>query len=216
MKAPSLSHSKFHRFWLLVASTCLLSNPSASLQAESLWKDGQARSLVGDKRASEIGDLLSIIVQENNTVSKGTSTKTAKSTSIDANIATFLYSPAASGLLTHNGQMPAMQIDAGTSFDGGGTINNSERIVARVSVQVVEKLPNNNLLVEGRRRTSFSGESQEVILNGIVRPEDISPNNTVFSYNVAESSIRFISNGAITDAQRRGWFTRIWDKLTPF
>jgi flagellar L-ring protein precursor FlgH len=186
------------------------------MQADSLWKDGQAKSLVGDKRASEIGDLLSIIVQENNTVSKGASTKTAKSTSIDANIATFLYSPTASGLLTHNGQMPAMKIDAGTSFDGGGTINNSERIVARVSVQVLEKLPNNNLLVEGRRRTSFSGESQEVILNGIVRPEDISPNNTIFSYNVAESSIRFISNGAISDSQRRGWFTRIWDKLTPF
>lgn len=216
MKAPSTSPCNPRRLSVSLLTASILLGVLTALPAESLWKDGQAKSLVGDKRASEVGDLLSIIVQENATVSKGTSTKTSKSSSIDANIASFLYSPAASGLLTHNGAMPAMQIDAGTSFDGGGTINNSERIVARVTVQVMEKLPNDNLIVEGRRQTSFSGESQDVILRGIVRPEDISPNNTVFSYNVAESSIRFISNGAISDSQRRGWFTRIWDKLTPF
>jgi len=77
-------------------------------------------------------------------------------------------------------------------------------------------LPNKNLVVEGKRQSSFSGESQDVILRGVVRPEDISAANTVFSYNIADASIKFISRGTVTDSQRKGWFTKIWDKLSPF
>jgi flagellar L-ring protein FlgH len=201
--------------WLLILSL-IFSVLSPVARADSLWREGQARSLVGDKKAAQVGDLLNIIVQENNSATKDSTTKTSKKSSIDANISTFLYSPAASGFLTHNGQLPAMKIDAATGFDGGGQINNSERIVARITVRVVDTLPNKNMVVEGRRQTSFSGETQDVILRGIVRSEDISPNNTVYSYNVAESSIRFVSHGTITDSQRKGWFMRIWDKLTPF
>jgi flagellar L-ring protein precursor FlgH len=190
--------------------------PAGNGRADSLWQDGQAQALVGDKRASHVGDLLSIIVQENSSTTKGTSTRTSRSTTIDANISSFLYSPQASGLLTHNGAMPALAVDAGSEFDGGGQINNSERILARISVRVIDVLPNRNLVVEGRRQTAFAGETQDIILRGIVRPEDISPANTVLSYNVADSSIRFLSNGAITDSARKGWFARLWEKITPF
>ena len=112
--------------------------------------------------------------------------------------------------------MPAIKYKATHDFGGNGKIDNSEKIVARVAVQVVDVLPNRNLVVEGRRKTSFSGESQDVVLRGTVRPEDITAHNTVLSYNVADATIRFISKGTISDAQRKGWFTRIWDKLTPF
>ena len=77
-------------------------------------------------------------------------------------------------------------------------------------------LPNKNLVVEGRRQTAFAGEAQEVILRGIVRTEDITSNNTIYSFNVADSSISFISKGSISDSQRKGWFTRFWTKVTPF
>jgi flagellar L-ring protein precursor FlgH len=184
--------------------------------ADSLWNDHTARSIVGDKRAVAVGDILSIVVQENNSASKDNQTKTSKQTAVDASISSFLYSPAASGLLTKKGQLPALKFDAKNSFDGGGSINNSEKIIARISVQVMDVLPNKNLVVEGKRQTSFSGESQDVILRGVVRPEDIAANNTVFSYNVADASIKFVSKGTVSDSQRKGWFTKIWDKLTPF
>jgi flagellar L-ring protein precursor FlgH len=72
------------------------------------------------------------------------------------------------------------------------------------------------MIIEGRRDTYVSGERQEAILSGIIRSEDITANNTVFSYNVAEASLRFVSRGTLTDNQRKGWFFRIWEKLTPF
>lgn len=213
------------RFWYLCNSatgdvaliTLLLAFVLAqSGFGQSLWQDGQSRSMVADKRAAAVGDLLSIVVQENSTAIKDNSTKTGKKSSIDASIETFLYSPQASGFMTHNGKMPALKTMAKQDFDGGGKINNSERIIARVAVQVVDVLPNKNLVVEGKRLTAFSGETQEIILRGVVRPADITANNTVFSFNVADATLKFVSKGTVSDNQRKGWFTRIWEKITPF
>ena len=187
-----------------------------TVRADSLWVTQSARSMTGDKRAAAVGDILNIVVEENATTTKGASTKTSKSSGLDASVSTFLYSPAASGLLTKSGQMPAIKYSSKHDFDGNGKIDNSEHIVARIAVQVIDVLPNRNLIVEGRRQTAFSGETQDAVLRGIVRPEDIGPNNTVFSYNVADASIRFISKGSISNAQKKGWFTRVWDKVTPF
>jgi len=187
-----------------------------SVSADSLWREGQARPMVADKRAAAIGDILNIVVQENSTASKDNKTKTSKQSAIDASLEAFLYSPGASKLLTKGGQLPALKLNGNQSFNGRGTINNSENIIARVAVQVIDVLPNQNLLVEGRRQTSFAGESQDVILRGVVRPADITANNTVFSYNVADAAIKFVSKGSVTDSQRKGWFTKIWEKITPF
>ena len=77
-------------------------------------------------------------------------------------------------------------------------------------------LPNKNLLIEGRRETSFSGEHQTIVLHGVVRAEDVASDNTVLSYNVADATIQIIGKGTVTDTQSKGWFTRIWDKLNPF
>jgi flagellar L-ring protein precursor FlgH len=127
-----------------------------------------------------------------------------------------LYSPAASGLLTKNGQMPAMKMSGKNDFSGGGQINNSEKITARFAVKVVDVLPNGNLVVEGTRQTSFAGETQDAVLRGVVRSEDVQSNNNVYSFNVADATIRYASHGSVTDAQRKGWFTKVWDKLSPF
>ena len=189
---------------------------AVTVRADSLWVTHTARSMIGDKRAAAVGDILHIVVEENATTKKGASTKTSKSSGLDASIASFLYSPGASSLLTQGGKLPAVKYSAKHDFDGSGTIDNSEHIVARIAVQVVDVLPNRNLMVEGRRQTSFSGESQDAVLRGLVRPEDIGANNTVFSYNVADASIRFISKGSISNAQKKGWFTRVWDKVSPF
>jgi flagellar L-ring protein FlgH len=109
-----------------------------------------------------------------------------------------------------------LKYSAKNDFDGGGSINNSEVITARIAVRVVDVLPNGQMIVEGRRETSFSGEKQEAILRGAIRSEDVTANNVVFSYNVADASIRYISRGALSDVQRKGWLNKVWDKVTPF
>ena len=199
--------------WVVAACVVL----SVGARADSLWsKSSTPKSMLSDRRAVAVGDIVTIIVQETSTATKNNNTQTDKSSGLDASIASFLYSPDASGLLTHNGKLPAISVKSSSSFDGGGKINNSEKIVARVAVRVVDVLPNNTLVFEGRRKTAFSGETQDIILRGVVRSEDITASNTVFSYNVADATIQFISSGTLSDNQKKGWFTKVWDKITPF
>jgi flagellar L-ring protein FlgH len=195
--------------FVLVALPCAAS-------AQSLWKDDVAKPMFADKRATGIGDILTILVQESTSTSKDNKTATGKESGLDASLATFLYSPAASGLLTKGGQMPAMKFSSKSDFTGGGSINNSEKITARAAVQVKDVLPNHNLVIEGRRETTVAGEQQTMVLRGIVRPEDVTANNTVFSYNIADATVQIISKGTLTDSQRKGWFHKVWDKLSPF
>jgi flagellar L-ring protein FlgH len=211
MNNPYSSGSNRH-LTLLLALT-LVSVPVA---AQSLWTAESARSMFSDKRAHGIGDILTILVQENTASTIQNNTRTSKSSAIDAAVNSFLYSPGASGLLTHNGKMPALNIGAKQSFDGGGQINNAERITTRIAVRVVDNLPNGNLLIEGRRQTKISGETTDAILRGVVRTEDITAQNTIFSYHIADASIHYLSKGVVSDSQRKGWFLRIWDKVTPF
>ncbi len=202
----------------LAGAIALLALAGGAARAEvgSLWKADGSRSMFADKRARAVGDILTILVQENTSASKDNSTKTSKKSSVNAGIDTFFYSPASSGFLTKGGQLPAMQFAGAQDFDGGGKINNTERINGRVAVRVVDTLPNGNMIIEGRRETFFSGEKQETILRGMVRTEDVMANNTVYSYNVNDASIRFVSKGTISDNQRKGWLHRVWEKVTPF
>lgn len=210
----SMASKPIFRF-LRCAALCLFCLAPAA-GAQSLWREDVSRNIVSDKRARAVGDILTILVQESNTASKDSTTATSKKTGVDASIASFLYSPAASGLLTKGGQLPAMKFNAAQNFDGGGKINNSEKVSARIAVRVMDVLPNGNLVLEGTKQISFSGETQDAVLRGIVRPEDIAPNNTVYSYNVSDATIKYVSKGTVSDNQRKGWFTKVWEKLTPF
>lgn len=203
-------------FPALTLSSVVAMTACLSSQAGSLWKPDVSKSMFSDKRARSVGDIVTILVQENNAATKENSTKTARSSSTDASLNTFLFSPAASGLLSKGGKMPAMNFGSKNSFDGGGTINNSEKITARIAVRVIDVLPNGNLVLEGKRQTSFAGEKQDAILRGTVRSDDVSANNTVYSYNVADATIQYTSKGTISDSQKKGWFTRTWDKVSPF
>lgn len=207
------------RRFLLLSSALALSFFACSqwnASADSLWKDDESHSMFSDKKAHAVGDILTILVQENNAASKQNNTSTAKQAAVDASIASFLYGPNASGLLTKKGKYPALKFDSKSDFSGGGQINNSEKITARLAVRVIDVLPNGNLVVEGRRQTAFSGEKQDATLRGTVRADDVMANNTIYSYNMADATIQFESKGTITDSQRKGWFTRIWDKISPF
>jgi flagellar L-ring protein FlgH len=182
----------------------------------SLWSETSARLLIADNRARNVGDILTIVVEETNESAKQNNTKTAKKTGISASISSFLFGAGQDGFLTRGGKYPSMDMKSDKSFEGGGTINNSERITARIAVRVTEVLPNGHMMLEGRRMTLVGGEEQQAVLRGLVRQEDIQPGNTVLSHNVADATIKFVSKGVVSDSQRRGWFTRAFDKITPF
>ncbi len=204
---------------ILRLAATLAALPLASAPAQSLWHDDTAKPMFADKRASSPGDILTILVQESTSAAKDNKSATSKDNAMDASISTFLYGAGAGGasaLLSKGGQMPALKYNSKNSFAGSGSVNNSQKIIASVAVKVLDVLPNRNLVIEGRRETSFSGEHQVVILHGIVRSEDVAANNTVFSYNIADAKVEINSKGSIDDVQRKGWFTKIWDKITPF
>lgn len=186
--------------------------------ASSLWTSGRngEAAMFGDPRARMVGDILSVVVQESASVQATNRTKTDKTSSVDGSVDSFFFDPAASNLGTHNGALPAMSLSGTNSFSGGGEITNKQSITARAAVTVVDVLPNGNLVIEGSRYVAYSGEKQYAILRGIVRPEDIQPGNTVLSSSIADARVEFLSRGAISSVQRKGWFSRIVDTLNPF
>jgi flagellar L-ring protein FlgH len=200
----------------LILVTALLASLPAASRADSLWHDGISRPMFSDKRGMNIGDILTIVVQENSTANKNNATTTERQSSLSAAITSFLYSPGASSLLTRGGQLPALAYNSDHKHAGNGVINDSESIVAQVAVRIVDVLPNGNFVVEGKRETSFSNERQTIILRGVVRADDVASNNTVLSYNVADATIQIIGKGTVTDSQNKGWFNRLWDKINPF
>jgi flagellar L-ring protein precursor FlgH len=218
MERCKMSRLFSYLFNSTVVALVLLTMQFGNLAADSLWKDGSSRpvSMFADKKARAVGDIITIVIQENNGATRQNNTSTSKKASTDASIASFLYSPAASGLLTRKGTLPALKYSSDNEFAGGGQINNQETITAQLAVRVVDVLPNGNLVIEGHRQTEFSGEKQDAVLRGTVRADDIAANDTVFSYNILDATIQFVSKGTITDNQRKGWFTRVLDKVNPF
>lgn len=197
--------------FFLAALLTLLVLPAVA-PAQSLWHDDVSKSMFADKRATHVGDILTVIVQENTVANKNNETKTEKKSGLTAAIASFLYP----GFVQYKGSTPAVSYNSDMTHDGSGSINNSESIVAHIAVTIKDVLPNGNLVIEGKRETSFSGENQTILLHGIVRAQDVTASNTVLSYNISDASIQIIGKGTVTDSQRKGWLTRILEKIYPF
>ena len=195
----------------------------SQVQADSLWSKETAVSLFTDHKAKRVGDIITVLVQENNSASRNSSTKTEKKGDISASISSFFTDSIQNKISSNNdevnqgaAQLPKLATTSQNKFEGSGAVNNSGSINSRFAVRVVDVLPNKNLIIEGVRRTSFSGESQTIILRGTVRPQDVTPVNTVVSYNLADVSIRFKDEGVVNDSQKKGWFGKLWDKVSPF
>ena len=168
--------------------------------------------MFADHKAARSGDILTIIVSESVAAQNSQSTKSSRDSSISDSVQSFLYPT--TGL--HKGALPAIQLTGKAAYDGGGDISNNQSLVSRAAVLVTDVLPNGNLVIEGVRVVTFSGETQYVVLHGLVRPDDIASDNTVQSSNVAEARVEFLTKGALTDAQKRGWLAKIYEKLRLF
>lgn len=203
---------------VILFALVLLVALSSTASAESLWlKHASAeRSMFADKRAGNVGDILTIVVQESLQQNTSLSKSTNKESSVDSAIGQFLFSPAVSGFGTNGGELPATEWDGSTDFSAGGEISNSQSVTTRFSVTVIDRLPNGNLVVEGGRLISYSGEKQYMVFRGLVRPDDVTSTNTVLSSNVADAQIEFVSEGSLSEVQRKGWLTKLYDFVNPF
>ena len=194
---------------------------AGSALADSLWKDGSSRGPALDKTARAIGDILFVSVSESATVDRDNKSTTSRVGSANAGITSFLFgtqagATAGSQLGKHQGTYPKMAFDNTTTHEGKGTTKNVDKITAKFGVRVVDVLPNNTMVIEGMRQTSYGGETQIAILRGTVRREDVDSSNMVMSERLADLQIRYVNTGVISDSQNKGWFMNFWDKVSPF
>ena len=186
---------------------------AAGARADSLWPaTGSPVGMFADRKAAAAGDILTIVVAESAAATSSQSTKSSRDASVDDALSRFIY--AGFGTARH-GQLPALSATGKSSYSGGGDISNTQTLSARAAVTVSDVLPNGNLVIEGVRVVRFSGETQYVVLHGLVRPDDIARDNSVISTNIAEARVEFYSEGALTDAQKRGWLAKVYEKLRP-
>lgn len=190
------------------------------LTADSLWKDDVSRAPVADKKARFIGDILNVRVQESNAAKRAGKTATERKSDVDASISNLFFTTTNptndSQLFHHKGAFPAMKFANATKHEGSGSIDNSDSLTTRFAVRVVDVMPNRNLLVEGIRQSAYGGETQTIILRGTVRAFDIASDNSVFSYQIADMNIRYLSSGVVSGAQDKGWLMKFWDRISPF
>lgn len=180
----------------------------------SLWPTGGVeRGMTADRRASRKGDILTVVVSEIAAATSAQTKSANRDSSLEDAITQFVYP---SGLLTHNGVLPSSSAGGKSTYSGGGQVNNTQSLSGRAAVLVTDVLPNGTLVVEGTRRVTFSGETQYVVLHGLVRPDDVSASNQVISSNVADARVEFVTEGTLTDAQKRGWLSKLYEKLRPF
>jgi flagellar L-ring protein precursor FlgH len=206
MKTMSKSASK-----LALAAAFLI----AGARAESLWPTagrGPHTSMFADRKAATVGDILTIVVSESVAATNSQSTKSSRDSSVSDAVSSFFYP----SLGTHKGALPSLSLSGKASNSGGGDVSNNQSLSARAAVLVSDVLPNGNLVIEGMRVVTFSGETQYVVLHGLVRSDDIAQDNTVTSSNIADARLEFYSEGQLTDAQKRGWFSKLYEKLRPF
>ena len=171
------------------------------VQAASLWSDAANTSvLFGDQRARAVGDILTVVVSESSTAIRSGSSTNTKAASNSTEQGT--------GLL---GFFPSSSVGQDDSFKSSGSINNTNKVTARLTVKVVDIKPNGNLVISGTQTIRQNGEEQRIVLSGQVRPTDIQYDNTVASTSVADAKIMVTGSGPLVNKQRQGILTQIWN-----
>ena len=211
IRPPSFFAASAYALFALVALFVVVF--AAPARGESLWPaNGQpVRTMFADRKAAAKGDILTIIVAESAVAQSSQSKKSSRDSTLQDAITRFIYP----GLGAHKGQLPGIGATGSASYSGGGDVSNSQSLSARAAVLVTDVLPNGNLVIEGVRVVAFSGETQYVVLRGIVRPDDIARDNSIVSTNIADARVEFHAEGALTEAQKRGWLAKVYEKLRP-
>lgn len=177
-------------------------------------------NLYSDALAHSVGDLVTIVVDLQNSVEKDQNTTTAKATAVDAVLNALLYPPNGTSrgfqFLNNKGQPPTTSWNSSQTFNGGGTVKNTEATSTTIQARVVGVMPNGVLQIAAKRLSKAGDEDTVMILTGLVRPEDLSTTNTISSSMVADLQIVQKGKGTLTEDQRKGWLTKLYEFLDPF
>ncbi|MEW6441377.1 MAG: flagellar basal body L-ring protein FlgH [bacterium] len=186
--------------------------------AGSIWSEGLG-DCYGDRRARGLGDIVTVNVVEETSASQEAGTDTSRSSALDASIDDLFGLPQDYGMrdFLNSGKPFSPSVKGGyeRSFKGAGTTVRKDKLLATMSARVVQVLPGGNLVIRGKREIKVNREKQFISLEGVVRPEDISPYNTVSSTQIADAKIRYTGKGVLGDVQGPGWFARIMDWVWP-
>ena len=163
--------------------------------------------------AGRVGDVLTIHLVESTAASKSANTSTSKETNADIGANTsFLGRPISVG-----GNTLTAGIGNSSDFTGSGSSSQKNSLVGDISVTVAKRYSNGNLLVRGEKWITLNQGREYVRIQGIVRSIDVQPDNTVLSTKVANALISYGGQGALADANAKGWLARFFDSpLTPF
>ena len=186
----------------------------ASYSPNSLWRNG-SRAFFKDQRAHQVGDILTVKVKITDKATLENETSRSRKNNEDSGIDNFFG----------KGKVPIMNsavptriftADSNASSDGKGAIERKEELQTNIAGVVTQLLPNGNLVVEGRQEIRVNFEIRELIVAGIVRPEDIESDNTIDSSKIAQARIAYGGRGQLTDVQQPRYGQQALDVLLPF
>ncbi len=186
--------------------------PPAAPTDGSIWRPGGGGDLVADPKARRVGDILTIVLQESMQASKKSSTTTSKKDSTNLKAPLILGTTA-----SYRGIPLATALSSDNSFKGAGSSSQSNQLTGEITVVVVRRLPNGVLMVRGQKWLTINQGRELVRLSGLVRPQDIGPDNTVSSNRVADAQIVYTGRGVLASANEPGWLGRFFNsKWWPF
>jgi flagellar L-ring protein precursor FlgH len=170
---------------------------SSAAWADDLYHPATYQGLISDRRASQVGDIVTILVYENSTASTTADTSTDTSAGIQGSVTTM------------KDTRHAPQLQLGDSYGGRGQVQREGRLLAQLSTTVIRVWPNGDLSVSGEQTINVNGERTHIRLGGRVRHEDISTANTVQSNRLADATIDYIGDGFVTDRTKPGLIPRV-------
>jgi flagellar L-ring protein precursor FlgH len=186
-------------------------------QANSLWRPG-SRAFFKDQRAANIGDILTVNIDIADEAKLANQTQRTRSSSESAGLNSFLGYEASLSQILPEAVNPASLVDAGadSTSTGTGTSNRKETIKLTVAAIVTQNLPNGNLVITGRQEVRVNYELRVLTISGVVRPEDITSDNTIRHTQIAEARISYGGKGQLSDLQQPRYGQQIFDIVFPF
>ena len=186
----------------------------ASYNPNSLWRNG-SRAFFKDQRAHQIGDILTVKVNITDKANIANETQRSRDSKEDSGVDNFFGKQK---LPILNSALPTriFTADSAASTEGKGSVNRQEALSTNVAGVVTQVLPNGNLVIEGRQEIRVNFEIRELIVAGVVRPEDIESDNTIDSSKIAQARIAYGGRGQITDVQQPRYGQQVLDVILPF
>ena len=181
----------------------------------SLWRNG-SRAFFKDQRAHQIGDILTVKVKITDKAKYENETSRSRTNKEDSGVSDFIGSKTIGN--TAKAILPGriLTADSTATSEGKGSIDRKEELLTNVAGVVTQVLPNGNLVIEGKQEVRVNFEVRELIVAGVVRPEDIESDNTINSTKIAQARIAYGGRGQITDIQQPRYGQQVLDVLLPF